>query len=65
MAPATFEFLPFGQDVVRDPYPIYDRMREAERARLASMTRAAQEHKAKVRGAISAFVAVLSLPFKH
>src|SRR3954470_21321611 len=29
MAPATFEFMPFGQGVARDPYPVYDRMREA------------------------------------
>ena len=43
-------------------YVMADRMREAERARLATSTRAVQEHRAKVRKTISAFVAVLSLP---
>src|SRR5687768_8428954 len=28
MAAPTFEFMPFGGDVVRDPYPVYERMRE-------------------------------------
>ena len=29
MAVPTFEFMPFGGETTRDPYPIYDRMREA------------------------------------
>jgi cytochrome P450 len=29
MAPATFEFMPFGSEVTRDPYPTYERMRDA------------------------------------
>jgi cytochrome P450 len=31
MAAPTFEFMPFGGEAVRDPYPVYSRMREAGR----------------------------------
>jgi hypothetical protein len=46
-------------------YVMADRMREAERARLAGQTRVARERRAKVRTVVSTLVSALAVPFRH
>ena len=46
-------------------YAMADRLRAAERARLAGQTRSVRERRAKVRRVMSTVVAAMVVPFRH